>query len=160
MTHKLQNNHTKEILALLRKFWDSQQIYQPGDLARELRTPKEFDCRGQWDLITELTQDWGNRLLEGTNKTLGAPGPGRKEQGPHKGLTQTCPWVSRSPWQRRGSAVYCSRVGGTECSSACLGPLEGGGHYLHYLHLSLVSGQTIGREDSPTHQQKIELNIY
>ena len=28
----------------------------------------------------ELTQDWGNRLLEGTNKTLCTPGPRRKEQ--------------------------------------------------------------------------------
>ena len=40
----------------------------------------EFDFGGQWDLITELTQDWGNRLLEGTNKTLRAPGPRGKEQ--------------------------------------------------------------------------------
>ena len=38
----------------------------------------------------ELTQDWENRLLEGTNKTLYAPGPRRKEQCPHKRLTQTC----------------------------------------------------------------------
>ena len=28
----------------------------------------------------ELTQDWGNTLLEGTNKTLCASGPRRKEQ--------------------------------------------------------------------------------
>ena len=28
----------------------------------------------------ELTKDWGNRLLEGTNKSLCAPGPRRKEQ--------------------------------------------------------------------------------
>ena len=28
----------------------------------------------------ELTQDWGNRLSEGTDKTLCAPGPRRKEQ--------------------------------------------------------------------------------
>ena len=28
----------------------------------------------------ELAQDWGNRLLEGTNRTLCAPGPRRKEQ--------------------------------------------------------------------------------
>ena len=28
----------------------------------------------------ELTQDWGNRLLEDTNKTLCAPGHKRKEQ--------------------------------------------------------------------------------
>ena len=30
--------------------------------------------------LPELTQDWGNRLLEGTNKTLCTPGPRRKEQ--------------------------------------------------------------------------------
>ena len=29
--------------------------------------PREFDFGGQWDLITELTQDTGNRLLEGTH---------------------------------------------------------------------------------------------
>ena len=28
----------------------------------------------------ELTQDWANRLLEGTNKTFHAPGIRRKEQ--------------------------------------------------------------------------------
>ena len=28
----------------------------------------------------ELTQDWGNRLLEGTNRTWCTPGPKRKEQ--------------------------------------------------------------------------------
>ena len=42
--------------------------------------PSEFVFGGQWDLITELPQDWGNRLLEGTNKTLCAPGPRTKEQ--------------------------------------------------------------------------------
>ena len=41
-------------------------------------------------LFAELTQDWGHRLLEGTNETLCTPGPGRKEQGPNKRLTQTC----------------------------------------------------------------------
>ena len=34
-------------------------------------------------MITELTQDWGNRLLEGTNKTLHTPGPRRKDQLEH-----------------------------------------------------------------------------
>ena len=37
---------------------------------------------------------------------------------------------------------------------------EGGHHYFHYLHHSLVSGQTTGREHSPAHQQKIGLDIY
>jgi len=45
-----------------------------------LRTPREFDFEGQWDLITELPQDWRNGHLEGTNKTLCTPGPRRKEQ--------------------------------------------------------------------------------
>ena len=35
-----------------------------------LRTPREFDFGGQWDLITELPQEWGNRLLEERNKTF------------------------------------------------------------------------------------------
>ena len=33
-------------------------------------------------------------------------------------------------------------------------------YYLHYLHHSLCSGQTTGREHRPTHQQKIGLKIY
>ena len=41
---------------------------------------REFDFGGQWDLIIELPQDWGNRLLEGTNRTLYTPGSRRKEQ--------------------------------------------------------------------------------
>ena len=48
-------------------------------MAKELRPPREFEFGGQWDLIIELAQDWGNRLLEGTNKTLCTPGPRRKE---------------------------------------------------------------------------------
>ena len=30
----------------------------------------------------ELTQDWGNRPLEGTNKTLCTPGPGERSSDP------------------------------------------------------------------------------
>ena len=56
--------------------------------------------------------------------------------------------------------VVVFRVGGTECSRACMGPFEGGRHYLHYLHDRLASGQATRREHSPTHQQKIGLKIY
>ena len=56
MTHKLENNCIKEVLALLQKFYGPQQIPKPGDPAKGLRTPKEFDFEGQWDLITELPQ--------------------------------------------------------------------------------------------------------
>ena len=71
-----------------------QMISHPGDLAKRLRTPREFDFEDQWDFITEFPQDWGNRLLEDTNKTLCAPGTRRKEQWPHKRLGQTSLWVS------------------------------------------------------------------
>jgi len=37
-----------------------------------------------------------------------------------------------------------------ECSGECMGPFEGGGHYLHYLYHSLASDQTTGREHSST----------
>ena len=54
--------------------WWAQQISQSGDLPKGLRIPWEFEFGGHCDLITELTQDWGNRLLEGTNNSLCAPG--------------------------------------------------------------------------------------
>ena len=47
--------------------------------------------------------------------------------------------------QRRGLVVACCRVGGTECSSPCMGPFEGGHHYLHYLHHSFSSVQSLSR---------------
>ena len=95
-------------------------------------------------------------LLEGTSKTLCAPGPRRKEQWPHKRLTQTCLWASRNLQQRHGSVVPCCRVRGNEWGSACTGPFEGSYHYLHYHHHGLVSGQTTGREHSPSHHRKLD----
>ena len=34
--------------------------------------------------LSELTQDWGNRLLEGTNKTLCVPETGERNSDPTK----------------------------------------------------------------------------
>ena len=76
--------------------------------------------------------------------------PEERSSGPHKRLTQTCLRVSRSLRWRYGLEAACCRVGGSECGS----------HYIHYLHHSLVSGQTTGRIHSPAHQQKIGLKIY
>ena len=44
-------------------------------------------------------------------------------------------------WWRCEWMVACCRIWGTECSSACMGPFEGGHHYLHYLHHSFSSVQ-------------------
>ena len=97
MTHKLENNCIKEVLALLQKFYGPQQIPKPGDPAKGLRTPKEFDFEGQWDLITELSHDWGRKLLEGTNKMLCTPGPRERSGDPTRDcarLACECPGVS------------------------------------------------------------------
>ena len=82
---------------------------QPGDLAKGLRTPREFDFEGQWDLITEFPQDW-RRLLEGTSKTLFLPGTRRKKQRSHNRLSQTWLCVSRNLLQRHGSMVVCRGI--------------------------------------------------
>ena len=47
-----------------------------------------------------------------------------------------------------------------ELQSAGISPFDGGHHYCCYPYHSLASGQTTGREHSPTHQQKIGLKIY
>ena len=106
------------------------------------------------------SQDSGNRLLEGTNNTLCIPRPRRKEQWPHKILSQTCLWVFRSFQWRHGSTVTWHEVRGTEYNSPGISPFEGGHHYCQYPYCSLTSCQNTGREHSPTHQQKIELKIY
>ena len=67
-----------------------------------------------------------------------------------------CPGVSGRVWVNSG--LLHSQ--GTEYNSACTSPSEGGRHYLHYPYHSLASGQTTGREHSPTQQRKIGLKIY
>ena len=62
---------------------------------------------------------------------------------------ETCLWVSRNLRWRRGSVVACWSVVGTDCSSTCLGSLEGGHHYLHYLHI--VWPQVSSREGAQLH---------
>ena len=158
-THKLENNYTKKFSHCCESSRAHNRFPNLGISVR-LRTPREFDFEDQWDLTTELPQDWGNRLLEDTNKTLCASGPRKKEQRPHKRLSRTCLWVSRSLQWRHGSSVACWGVRGTEYNSLGISPFEGGHHYCHYFYHSLVSGQTTGREHSPTHQQKIGLKIY
>ena len=75
----------------------------------------------------------GNRLLEGTNRTLCTRTQEKGTVTPQE-TDPDLPGVSRSLQRRHGSAVACCRVGGTERSSACVGSFEGGRHSLHYLH--------------------------
>ena len=112
-----------------------------------------------WDAWKEDVHPWRDPTLGGHKQNL-VHTRTRRKQWPHKRLTETCLWVSRSLQQKCGPAVACCRVGSTECSSVCTGPFGGSHHYLHYLHHSLASDQITGREHSPALQQKIGLKIY
>ena len=68
--------------------------------------------------LPELTQDWGNRLLEGTNRTLCASGPRRKKEWPTKDwfrLSCECPGVSSrsvgQQWPAAGLRAMSEAVG-------------------------------------------------
>ena len=73
-------------------------------------------------MITELTQDRENRLLEGTYKTLCTPGPGERNSDPTRDrprLACECPGVTRGVvglrWPAAGSgaltvAVYAQEL--------------------------------------------------
>ena len=67
----------------------------------------------------------GKQTLGGHNKTLCAPGPRRKEQWPHKRMSQTCLWVSRRFQWRHGSTVAYCGVRGTESNSPGISSFEG-----------------------------------
>ena len=121
--------------------------------------PREFDFGSQWDLITELTQDWGNRLL-GHKQNFVCTRIQKKGAVTSQETDPVLPvsvqesaaegWVGSGLRQGWGHRVW-------QCVHRTF---EGGHHHLHYLHHSLASGQRTGREHSPAHQQKIGLKIY
>ena len=111
-------------------------------------------------ILLQNFQGRGKQTLGGTNKTLCAPGPRRKEQWPCKRLSQICLRESRSLGLRHGLTLACCSVRGTEYNSAGISPFEGGHHYFHYTPHSLHLGKTTAREHSPTLKQKIRLKIY
>ena len=75
-------------------------------------------------------------------------------------LTQTCLEYPGASGGGVGQQWPAAALGALSVGNVCTGPYEGGRRYLHYLPHSLVSGQTTGREHSPTQQQKIGLKIY
>ena len=124
-THKLENNNIRGVLPLLWRFWVPCQASQPGDLPKGLGIPRESDFEGQWDLITWLPQDWGNRdyTFGGHKQNLMCSKPRGKEQWPHRRLNETYLLVLEGlPWRCR-SVEACHGAGGTGSSSPGRGSL-------------------------------------
>ena len=59
--HRLENNNTKKLLALLWRFWIPCQASQPGDLTKGLGIPRESGFEGQGDLLQAFQRTGGNR---------------------------------------------------------------------------------------------------
>ena len=117
MIHKLKNKYIKEF-SHLRKSWATEETSQFGDPAKGLGIPRESDYEGQQDLITEFSQDWGNKRLLGGYKqnpvrtrtqVKGAATPQEAEPDlPVFGsLWQRCGWVDsglpkgQGQWQQQ-----------------------------------------------------------
>ena len=118
--------------------WRRLPFTPPQSTRTYTRLEKQTLGGHKQNLVGTRTQEKGAMTLQETDPDLGVS--------------------VQSLWQRCVSVVACCRVGGTECSSACKGSFEGGRHYLHYLHHSLVSDQTTGREHRAAHQQKNWIN--
>ena len=119
--------------------------------------PRESVFEGQQDLITGLPQDCEETetpLLEGTNKTLCAPGPRGKKQWAHRRLM----WVFEGLLQKCRLAVARHRNGEQQSWEMRLGlsPLGGSQepyHRTYRLQDWVASSQTNREGVQPLHQQ-------
>ena len=88
--------------------------------------------------LSELTQDWEIDSLRAQTEPCLHQDPGERSSYPTRDwprLACECPGVSS-----RGVGQWwpAAELGAL---SACVGPFEGGHHYLHYLHHSLAPGK-------------------
>ena len=81
--------------------------------------------------------------------------PGERSSDPAGALPVGVRESLAKVWVFCRDEVACCRVGGPDCSSACLGPFEGGHHYLHYLHQSLLPGKEQGGNTGPPINRKL-----
>ena len=129
-------------------FWDCTKYCVSG-----------FDYRTYTELGKQRLLEAQKNLVCTSTQEKGAVTPQETESG-------LPVWVFGSLWHRYGLTVACFGVRVTdykqswEVWGAGISPFEGGRHYCHYPHHSLATGETTGREHSPTHQQKIGLKTY
>ena len=87
-SHKLHNNYTKKILALLRKFWDSQQVSQRGDLAKDWETtPSPHQGIWLWRPVGfdyRTSRELGKQTLGGHKQNLVHPRSQEKKVSPQE----------------------------------------------------------------------------
>ena len=116
VTHRLENNNTKQVLALLWRFWTSCQASQPRDLKKGTGNPQGIWPSGPEGFYYRPSTGLGETdppVVEGTNKILHAPRPRGEEQWPHRRLKQNYLLVLEAFLWKRGSAGARHRDRGT-----------------------------------------------
>ena len=115
----------------------------PVDPTKRLRTPREFHSEGQLDLIIEFPQDWENRDLEGTKKSLVST---RIQEKGSVTPPETKPYLAVSVWDSLVEACANSSLlhdqgnwlqQSWEAQHADVSPFGGGHHYLNILQARL-----------------------
>ena len=134
----------------LRMVLITKQISQPGDLAKGLRIPGNLTLEAvgfAYRIYTAL----GKQTLGGHKQNLVHQDPGERSRDPTRDwpkLSCECPGVSGGgvgwQWPAAGSRALSAAV----CAQDLLKEVA---IFLHYLHRSLGSSQTVGRECSPAH---------
>ena len=163
VTQKLDNNNTKEVLALLWRFYAPHQSSQPGGSSKKTGNPTWRTVGFDYRTSTELEE------TEGTNKILCTSRSNEESSDPTR------------DWDRLDCGclrVFCGSVGQKwpAAGGGALAAAVLGGTYWHKSFLEVTNSPTIepvdsrteftnskqqtGLEHSPTHQQIIRLKIY
>ena len=120
VTHRLENNNTKEVLTLLWRFWIPHSVEsQPGGFDKGTVNPQGvwpwgpagYDYRPSRGLRKTETP-----ILESANKILCAARPGGEDKWPHRRLNQNHLPVSDGRLWRHGLAGVHQRDEGTRRS--------------------------------------------
>ena len=101
-----------------------------------MRTPRASDLEGQWDFITELPQDWGNRDSWRAQTTPCTHQDPEERTNDSKTdwarLACECPGVSGRGVGQQWPAVRSGSLTTTVLGGVTCWPFEGGSHYHHY----------------------------
>ena len=104
MAYKLESNYTKEVLALLQKFWDPQRISKSGNLEKRLRIPRDFDLEASGIWLQNFHSSGETDSWRAQAKPCVQQGPAEGAVTPQEielGLP-VCPGLSGKVWVNSG----------------------------------------------------------
>ena len=106
VTHRLENNNTKEVLPLLWRFWIPHSVEPSlGDSTKGLWIPRESGLEGLQGIITGLPEDWGKQRLQSwkaQTKFCLQQDPEERRSDPTGDWTKTTGYCGKASWGGMG----------------------------------------------------------